>query len=157
MKCVYSWARNIILRQLELKLSVFSRARYIWMNTDLVCRKMYTLNTDCNVCDYLQCYTSDNARHDAPDTARPTATEYPLTLEDVSRLFDEAGLTRITAPCRHLPYRLPRPGATNLIGSSRRPPREWALPGRPRASLAACQKLTESRSRHCERQRSNPD
>ncbi len=29
-----------------------------------------------------------------PDTPRPTATEYPLTLEDVSRLFDEAGLPR---------------------------------------------------------------
>jgi hypothetical protein len=36
----------------------------------------------------------DEARHDAPDAARPTATEYPLTLEDVSRLFDEAGLPR---------------------------------------------------------------
>jgi hypothetical protein len=36
----------------------------------------------------------DEHRHDAPDTARPTATEYPLTLEDVSRLFDEAGLPR---------------------------------------------------------------
>ena len=36
----------------------------------------------------------DEARHDAPDTARPTATTYPLTLEDVSRLFDEAGLPR---------------------------------------------------------------
>jgi hypothetical protein len=36
----------------------------------------------------------DEARHDAPDTARPTATAYPLSLEDVSRLFDEAGLPR---------------------------------------------------------------
>ena len=36
----------------------------------------------------------DEARHDAPDTARPSATEYPLTLEEVSRLFDEAGLPR---------------------------------------------------------------
>ena len=36
----------------------------------------------------------DEPRHDARDTARPTATAYPLTLEDVSRLFDEAGLPR---------------------------------------------------------------
>ena len=36
----------------------------------------------------------DEQRHDAPDTARPTATQYPLTLEEVSRLFDEAGLPR---------------------------------------------------------------
>ena len=36
----------------------------------------------------------DEPRHDAHGTARPTATEYPLTLEDVSRLFDEAGLPR---------------------------------------------------------------
>ena len=36
----------------------------------------------------------DEARHDAPGPARPTATEYPLTLEEVSRLFDEAGLPR---------------------------------------------------------------
>ncbi len=36
----------------------------------------------------------DEPRHDAPGPARPTATEYPLTLEDVSRLFDEAGLPR---------------------------------------------------------------
>jgi hypothetical protein len=36
----------------------------------------------------------DQSRHEAPGTARPTATEYPLTLEDVSRLFDEAGLPR---------------------------------------------------------------
>ena len=36
----------------------------------------------------------DDARHDAPDTARPTATTYPLSLDDVSRLFDEAGLPR---------------------------------------------------------------
>jgi hypothetical protein len=38
--------------------------------------------------------TDDQPRHDAPDTARPTATRYPLTLDDVSRLFDEAGLPR---------------------------------------------------------------
>jgi hypothetical protein len=37
---------------------------------------------------------SDELRHDAPGTARPTATQYPLTLDDVSRLFDEAGLPR---------------------------------------------------------------
>jgi hypothetical protein len=37
---------------------------------------------------------SDEPRHEATGTARPTATEYPLTLEDVSRLFDEAGLPR---------------------------------------------------------------
>jgi hypothetical protein len=36
----------------------------------------------------------DEPRHSAPDAARPTATGYPLTLEDVSRLFDEAGLPR---------------------------------------------------------------
>jgi hypothetical protein len=36
----------------------------------------------------------DQPRYDAPDTARPTATQYPLTLDDVSRLFDEAGLPR---------------------------------------------------------------
>ena len=36
----------------------------------------------------------DEPRHDAPDTARPTATAYPLSLYDVSRLFDEAGLPR---------------------------------------------------------------
>ncbi len=36
----------------------------------------------------------DEPRHDASDTPRPAATEYPLTLEDVSRLFDEAGLPR---------------------------------------------------------------
>ena len=36
----------------------------------------------------------DQPRHDAPDTARPTATQYSLTLDDVSRLFDEAGLPR---------------------------------------------------------------
>jgi hypothetical protein len=28
------------------------------------------------------------------DTARPSATRYPLSLEDVSRLFDDAGLPR---------------------------------------------------------------
>ena len=36
----------------------------------------------------------DEPRHDAPGTARPTATAYPMTLEEVSRLFDEAGLPR---------------------------------------------------------------
>ncbi len=37
----------------------------------------------------------DEARQDhAPDTARPSATEYPLTLDDVSRRFEEAGLPR---------------------------------------------------------------
>ena len=36
----------------------------------------------------------DAPRHEVPDTVRPTATEYPLTLEEVSRLFDEAGLPR---------------------------------------------------------------
>ena len=36
----------------------------------------------------------DELRHDAPDKSRPTATEYPLTLDDVSHLFDEAGLPR---------------------------------------------------------------
>jgi len=36
----------------------------------------------------------DEPRHDAPGPARPTATEYPLSLDDVSRLFDEAGLPR---------------------------------------------------------------
>jgi hypothetical protein len=36
----------------------------------------------------------DEPRHDATGAARPTATEYPLTLDDVSRLFDEAGLPR---------------------------------------------------------------
>ena len=36
----------------------------------------------------------DEPRHDAPDIARPTAAQYPLTLDDVSRLFDEAGLPR---------------------------------------------------------------
>jgi hypothetical protein len=36
----------------------------------------------------------DQPRYDAPDTARPTATQYPLTLDDVSRLFDDAGLPR---------------------------------------------------------------
>ena len=37
---------------------------------------------------------TDEPRHDTSDAARPTATTYPLTLEDVSRLFDEAGLPR---------------------------------------------------------------
>ncbi len=36
----------------------------------------------------------DEPRHEAVGPARPTATAYPLTLEDVSRLFDEAGLPR---------------------------------------------------------------
>jgi len=36
----------------------------------------------------------DDPRHDAPGPARPTATQYPLTLDEVSRLFDEAGLPR---------------------------------------------------------------
>ena len=36
----------------------------------------------------------DEPRHDAHDTARPTATAYPLTLDEVSRLFDGAGLPR---------------------------------------------------------------
>ena len=37
---------------------------------------------------------SDEPRHDAPDTARPTATPYSLTLDEVSHLFDDAGLPR---------------------------------------------------------------
>src|SRR5450755_2289533 len=36
----------------------------------------------------------DEPRHDNPDTARPSATQYSLSLEDVSRRFDEAGLSR---------------------------------------------------------------
>ena len=36
----------------------------------------------------------DQPRYDAPDTARPTATQHSLTLDDVSHLFDEAGLPR---------------------------------------------------------------
>lgn len=36
----------------------------------------------------------DEPRHNAPGGARPTPTAYPLTLEDVSRLFEEAGLPR---------------------------------------------------------------
>jgi hypothetical protein len=36
----------------------------------------------------------DEPRHDVSGPARPTATEYPLSLDDVSRLFDEAGLPR---------------------------------------------------------------
>jgi hypothetical protein len=36
----------------------------------------------------------DQRRHDAPGIARPSATQYPLTLEEVSRLFDDAGLPR---------------------------------------------------------------
>src|SRR3984957_1633579 len=38
----------------------------------------------------------DEPRHDASDLARPGATQYPLSLEDVSHLFDEAGLPRNT-------------------------------------------------------------
>ena len=38
----------------------------------------------------------DEPRHDAPGTARLSATGYPLTLEDVSHLFEEAGLPRNT-------------------------------------------------------------
>lgn len=41
----------------------------------------------------------DEARHDSPGPARPTATEYPLTLDDVSRLFDEAGLPAKSERC----------------------------------------------------------
>ena len=37
---------------------------------------------------------SDEPRHDVPDTPRPAATEYSLTLEDVSHLFTEGGLDR---------------------------------------------------------------
>src|SRR5476651_1706040 len=36
----------------------------------------------------------DEPRHDTGGQARPTATRYSLSLEDVSRLFDEAGLPR---------------------------------------------------------------
>jgi hypothetical protein len=36
----------------------------------------------------------EEPRHESPGGARPTPTEYPLTLEDVSRLFEEAGLPR---------------------------------------------------------------
>src|SRR5580704_11505015 len=36
----------------------------------------------------------DEARHDTSDAARPSATQYPLTLDEVSRLFNEAGLPR---------------------------------------------------------------
>ena len=36
----------------------------------------------------------DDPRHDAPRTVRQSATTYPLTLDDVSRLFDEADLPR---------------------------------------------------------------
>jgi hypothetical protein len=37
---------------------------------------------------------SDELRHDVSDTPRLTATVYSLTLDDVSRLFDEGGLPR---------------------------------------------------------------
>ena len=36
----------------------------------------------------------DEDRRNVNGAARPTATRYPLTLEEVSRLFDEAGLPR---------------------------------------------------------------
>ena len=36
----------------------------------------------------------DEPRHDNPDIARPSATQYSLSLEDVSRRFDDAGLSR---------------------------------------------------------------
>jgi hypothetical protein len=36
----------------------------------------------------------DESRVCMPESALPTATQYPLTLEGVSRLFDEAGLPR---------------------------------------------------------------
>jgi hypothetical protein len=36
----------------------------------------------------------DEPRHDVSDTARPSATRYSLSLEDVSRLFEDAGLPR---------------------------------------------------------------
>ncbi len=36
----------------------------------------------------------DELRHDAPDLARPSLAHYSLSLEDVSRRFDEAGLSR---------------------------------------------------------------
>ena len=36
----------------------------------------------------------DEARHNASGPARLIGTEYPLTLEEVSRLFDDAGLPR---------------------------------------------------------------
>jgi hypothetical protein len=37
----------------------------------------------------------DEPRHDPPDTPRPTPTPYSLTLDEVSHLFDAAGLPRI--------------------------------------------------------------
>ena len=37
---------------------------------------------------------SDEPRHEAHDIARPSATQYSLSLEEVSRRFDEAGLAR---------------------------------------------------------------
>jgi hypothetical protein len=36
----------------------------------------------------------DEARHNTSDLARPSATRYTLSLEDVSRLFEDAGLPR---------------------------------------------------------------
>jgi hypothetical protein len=36
----------------------------------------------------------DDLRHDNPDIPRLSATQYPLSLEDVSRRFDDAGLSR---------------------------------------------------------------
>ena len=36
----------------------------------------------------------DEPRHEAHDIARPSATQYSLSLEEVSRRFDEAGLAR---------------------------------------------------------------
>ena len=36
----------------------------------------------------------DDLRHDNPDIPRPSATQYSLSLEDVSRRFDDAGLSR---------------------------------------------------------------
>ena len=51
-----------------------------------------------------RCYTASNARRSPtwhPHAARPTATQYPLTLDEVSRLFDDAGLPRSDSPaCR---------------------------------------------------------
>ena len=38
--------------------------------------------------------TADEARHDIPDMPRQSATPYTLTLNDVARLFAEAGLPR---------------------------------------------------------------
>ena len=55
---------------------------------------MWTIEKGAAFKDAILATMSDEARHEIPDTARPTATAYPLTLEDVSRLFDEAGLPR---------------------------------------------------------------